>query len=272
MGIRRPQRGPQSAQLRAALYYARKRRLRRLVASSGGSVDPLRSSVEFYADFADWAAGPKTAYGQAAMTIREENTAAYSAKGSRAASTATGPYIESSDAGFWVGGSDFTLELFGVELVSHRNNTIFFTLGYRDTGLRCITILSTASNDTLTIQRATTPTGSGINSNDVTGLGLQLDTPYDITLERFGDDYTLYVDGVSEGTFTSSAVTFSPTNAQFLTFGYEILANGSSRSGNDLYLRGIRHTVGTARFQGAHTVPTFPIPAGDIPSVASTLV
>lgn len=234
----------------------------------GGGGDAFVSQVEFYADYADWQT-TKAAYGQAAMTIAEENSPGYSAKGVYNTSASTGPYFISSDDGFAVDGGDFTMELFGVEFVTFRNNTLIWTIGYRDTGSRSIYMLMASAGDTISIQYSTT--GSNVLTQAATGLGLSTGTTYDICLERSGDTFRLYIDGTMVHSFTAAVTIHTSTVHNNMTTGFETTDAGASRSAGDQYVRGIRHTVGAARYasDAGYAVPAFPI-AASVASVEST--
>lgn len=264
--------GPINSRMRAALYYSRKQRLERIAAASGGgggggSGDANLSSVEFYADFADWQTD-KSAFGQASMTITEENSPTYSAKGVRNTASSTGPYFISSDDGFAVADGDFTLELFGVEFVTFRNNTLIWSLGYRDTGSRSLNIIMSAGGGTFVIGYSTT--GSNAFAQNAVSLGLVTGTPYDICLERSGDVFRLYIDGVMVHTFTAAVSIYTPTVHKNMTTGFETTDAGASRSAGDQHVLGIRHTVGVARYDSddGYTVPAFPI--ASVPETEST--
>lgn len=219
----------------------------------GGSVDSL---TQLLADFRLWTSGDaaKNVYGQQAITITEVGTPVYHATNGTVGSPVAGRgpiFIPSTDADFFQGGEDFTLELFGHRFVTVRNGAILAEFGYANNGDRIMKWTVAVSGTSIISELSTD--GSNRLQNTVSGFDGTVDARHDLTFQREGDSYSMFEDGILKGSYTRAGALFAAPTQGLLSLNFESTEAGSERSQNDASIEGVRYTKGLALYDTTRT-------------------
>ena len=163
---------------------------------------------------------------------------------------------------FDVGSGDFTMELW-LKAASSGNAAV---LAARRAGAAAYGrhVLYVETDNTLRFVHSLNDAGWSVNIN--TGTNVRDDTYKHIAVNKSGGVYTVYVDGVSVGTQTTTASCAASTEP-FSIGGYDdgnLTLNGRIDS--------FRFTVGTGRYPSAFTAPTAEFELGATASMTAALV
>lgn len=174
-------------------------------------------------------------------------------------SAGQGVAYQTGVAGSWsLGTGDFCVEAFGVDFESTANRETIMGVGdhFFDGVARTWRWHFDASNNLL----FTMFDSSNVEHALTFGTTFATDgTTYDLCVERVGTTVTAYVDGVSDGTATISANTRTDST---LPLGIHGGGTGTDETDQEFlgHLKAARITVGSARYEGAYTPPSVPLP------------
>ena len=181
-------------------------------------------------------------------------SAYFTTSGSTSGSGGTGQYIQSDlTSELTLDTNDFTISCWVYGISKLRNYPRILQIGPQNTpwGASQLSILykHDSDNDSITLAMQ----GIGVNSLLIASGPINDNQWYHVALTRSGSTFTLYIDGVSVGTYTSTG---SATGA-----GNKAILIGSASSGDSDfhgYISDVRVINGTSIYAGNFTPPTEP--------------
>ena len=181
-------------------------------------------------------------------------SAYFTTSGSTSGSGGTGQYIQSDlTSELTLDTNDFTISCWVYGISKLRNYPRILQIGPQNTpwGASQLSILykHDSDNDSITLAMQ----GIGVNSLLIASGPINDNQWYHVALTRSGSTFTLYIDGVSVGTYTSTG---SATGA-----GNKAILIGSASSGDSDfhgYISDVRVINGTSIYTGNFTPPTEP--------------
>jgi hypothetical protein len=166
-------------------------------------------------------------------------------------------YVRIPDAAGLTPGGDFTLEFFKVKFTT-------------TTGTQALYCHNNASGNqrSLFLQWVSgTGLQAGLSTDGTSGAGQTIvnynwtpttGTEYDICLERSGTTVRIYVDGAVGNSGTRASGLFNTTDPAFIGI---FDSSGTLNNQFSGQCQAMRFTVGVARYNGAYTPPTLPLPS-----------
>lgn len=163
-----------------------------------------------------------------------------------------------ADSADWNFAGDFTVEMFGVQFTDTSGVQVFFShynaVSPFSNNRSWIVQTDGAGNLQAVLNTAGT-SGGNVTASGAWAPSTGVD--YNICLERSGSTFRVYVDGAVIGSNTLAGTLFN--NGDVLTIG---LGRNGSAFANPLkgQFKAFRVTGGVARYGGAYTPPTLPLP------------
>ena len=181
-------------------------------------------------------------------------SAYFTTNGSNSASGGTGQYIQSDlTSELTLDTSDFTISCWVYGISKLRNYPRILQIGPQNTpwGASQLSILYKHNDDNDSISLAMQ--GIGGNSMLIASGPINDNQWYHVAVTRSGSTFTLYIDGVSAGTYTSSGSATGTGNKA-------ILIGSASAGDSDFhgYISDVRVINGTSIYAGNFTPPTEP--------------